>query len=243
MAIEVKHNFQSAKADSADASLIRPSSWNEAHKVIMGTAALVGRYTAGTGDAQEVGLGNGLQFTAGTLVVNQSQLTQLARLDGADFTGQVTALTQATANDTTRVATTAYVKANFSARLINAGFGMEGGGDLSANRTITLGLPSTLSASSSNDVSGYSHTHAVNTLSVVQDGTKQIGAGAVGSYAMLYTQVNSVASPDDVRSGGNLNYADADGGTGASPGGSWRCMSRSNAGTLGTRVSLWVRIS
>lgn len=47
-------------------------------------------------------------------------------------------------------------------RLLSAGNGLTGGGDLSANRTLTLGTPSTISASSTNTATGTSHTHAIS---------------------------------------------------------------------------------
>lgn len=53
-----------------------------------------------------------------------------------------------------------------STRAMTAGNGLTGGGDLSANRTIAMGTPSTLDASTINTVSAISHAHAVTTTSV-----------------------------------------------------------------------------
>jgi hypothetical protein len=47
-------------------------------------------------------------------------------------------------------------------RTITAGNGLTGGGDLSQNRTITLGNPGTLTGSTNNTATSNSHTHAVN---------------------------------------------------------------------------------
>lgn len=52
-------------------------------------------------------------------------------------------------------------KANSSIS-ISAGNGLTGGGTISANRTITLGTPSTITNSTTNSVSGTSHTHAID---------------------------------------------------------------------------------
>lgn len=49
-------------------------------------------------------------------------------------------------------------KANTATQVI-AGNGLSGGGNLSANRTLTLGIPSTLTSASTNSVSTTSHTH------------------------------------------------------------------------------------
>lgn len=48
-----------------------------------------------------------------------------------------------------------------TSRKITAGKGLTGGGDLSADRTINMGTPGTLSSSSTNAVTADSHTHAI----------------------------------------------------------------------------------
>lgn len=60
MPIEIKHPFQSAKADGPDTTRVQPSNWNAAHAITMATARLIGRTTAGAGDAEEVPVGAGL---------------------------------------------------------------------------------------------------------------------------------------------------------------------------------------
>lgn len=47
-------------------------------------------------------------------------------------------------------------------RRITAGNGLTGGGDLSVNRTLTLGTPGTLTPSTSNAVTASSHTHSID---------------------------------------------------------------------------------
>ena len=54
MAITVKHAFVSAKGDGSDATLVRPSNWNENHDLEMATNRIIGRLTAGPGDAEEI---------------------------------------------------------------------------------------------------------------------------------------------------------------------------------------------
>jgi hypothetical protein len=46
--------------------------------------------------------------------------------------------------------------------ILTAGNGLTGGGTLEANRTLALGIPSTLSTATTNAVSGTSHTHALS---------------------------------------------------------------------------------
>jgi len=47
-------------------------------------------------------------------------------------------------------------------RTITAGNGLSGGGSLNADRTLSLGTPSTLSAATSNSVTATSHAHAIS---------------------------------------------------------------------------------
>ncbi|WP_374365925.1 tail fiber protein [Stutzerimonas sp.] len=49
-----------------------------------------------------------------------------------------------------------------TSRQLTAGNGLTGGGTLAADRTLSLGTPGTLSGSTSNSVSGTSHTHALS---------------------------------------------------------------------------------
>lgn len=72
MAVQIKHRFQSLKADGNDTSLIRPSNWNDTHTLTMGGETLLGRASAGSGDAEEITLGPGLKFTGTMLHVDFS---------------------------------------------------------------------------------------------------------------------------------------------------------------------------
>lgn len=54
MTLSITHNFVSTKADGTDATLLRPSNWNEVHVIELASKTLVGRQTAGSGDAEEI---------------------------------------------------------------------------------------------------------------------------------------------------------------------------------------------
>jgi hypothetical protein len=69
MTVSLKHTFQSAKTDSADATLIQPSNWNEEHELTLATNKVLGRATAGTGAAEELSVGTALSVSGGTLAV------------------------------------------------------------------------------------------------------------------------------------------------------------------------------
>lgn len=90
-------------------------------------------------------------------------------------------------------------------RAITAGNGLTGGGDLSTNRTIALGTPSTISTASTNSSSGTTHTHLL-TLSAADIGAVDLSTlntrlGTSGNLGTLALQnANSVTI-----SGGTIN--------------------------------------
>jgi len=112
MTISIKHKFTSAKADGGDATLIRPSNWNDTHDLTMATASLIGRYSAGTGAAQELTVSSNLTLGSGVLDLSSTMLSTIngkAALASPAFTGTPTAPTPAVSDDSTKLATTAFV--------------------------------------------------------------------------------------------------------------------------------------
>ena len=75
-----------------------------------------------------------------------------------------------------------------AARNIVAGNGLTGGGNLTADRSMTLGTPGTLSGATNNAVQAESHTHAIATATEAVSGISEIAT---------QTEVN--AGEDDVR--------------------------------------------
>lgn len=92
--------------------------------------------------------------------------TMLSIVDGADWN---TNLTNIPANISSWAGIAPSSKANSSVS-ISAGNGLTGGGNLTANRTISLGTPGTLSGSTTNSVSSSSHTHALSANLKAWDG-------------------------------------------------------------------------
>lgn len=78
-----------------------------------------------------------------------------------------------------RNASTMLINASNSSKVnkninITAGNGLTGGGDLSANRTVSLGTPTTISSNSTNSVTANSHTHAIDTATTARAGIVQL---------------------------------------------------------------------
>lgn len=69
MAVEIKHKFQSSVPDGPNTGFVRPSNWNDTHNISMEGERLLGKPTAGAGDAVEIGLGAGLQFSSTNITV------------------------------------------------------------------------------------------------------------------------------------------------------------------------------
>ena len=92
-------------------------------------------------------------------------------------------------------ATTNAVRAD---RTISAGNGLTGGGNLTANRSIALGTPSSITSTTTNSVTSTSHTHAL-----VLPSTRNFG---IGAYALATVTSGSVAENGTV-SGNFLRYA------------------------------------
>lgn len=130
---------------------------------------------------------------------------------------------------------------------ISAGDGLSGGGNLTANRTISMGTPSSITATSTNSVTASSHTHEITEgtiRSLISDGS----VGAVGTYAMLRNNSSTLNTQGSTLSGSNLMYSPARGwGTvSGSPSGTWMCMGRAGGSGYNIseeRVTIWLRIS
>lgn len=87
MAVSLKHSKTSAQADGGNTALVQPSDWNAEHVLSQGTGKLLGRTTAGDGPTEEISVGSGLSFSAGSISVNFSGYAPLA---SPTFTGTAT---------------------------------------------------------------------------------------------------------------------------------------------------------
>lgn len=144
-----------------------------------------------TGDANKIVKGTEINDEFAAI---ETAIATKANSLSPTLTGTPLAPTAASGTSTTQIATTAFVTTadnaitaayeaaddEIEARTISAGNGLTGGGDLSSSRTLTLGTPSAINATSTNAVTATSHTHALDisgefTGSGVQDFTGSSG--------------------------------------------------------------------
>lgn len=107
------------------------------------------------------------------------------------------------ANKTTaRTNLDVFSKSEVNSKTISTGNGLTGGGDLSANRTISMGTPSTVGPATSNTASGTTHTHALDvtgnvailTGTIAHGGTIPLPSGYTEAQCKWTVSVNSATS-------------------------------------------------
>lgn len=81
-----------------------------------------------------------------------------------------------------------FSKSEVNNKNILSGAGLTGGGDLSANRTISMGTPSTVGPTTSNIASGTTHTHALDATGNVAVLTGTIAHGGTIPLPSGYTE-------------------------------------------------------
>lgn len=89
---------------------------------------------------------------------------------------------------TARTNLSVYSKSEVNSKTISAGNGLTGGGDLSADRTITLGTPITVGFGSGNTVTATQHTHALDVTSNVAVLTGYLNNGGTIPLPSEYTE-------------------------------------------------------
>lgn len=109
--------------------------------------------------------------------VSATKLQTARTIGGVSFDGttniNLPGVNAAGTQSTTGNAATATTATNCS-RSIVAGNGLSGGGDLTANRTVTLGTPTKITSSSTNSVTTTSHTHEIDNASTSVAGVVQL---------------------------------------------------------------------
>jgi len=106
MTISLKHTFASAKTDSADATLVQPSNWNQEHVLTAAAGKVLGRDTSGAGNVQElpisvtsagnVTIPNNFAVTGTTALTGAATLSSTLGVTGATILSSTLAVTGAT---------------------------------------------------------------------------------------------------------------------------------------------------
>lgn len=111
--------------------------------------------------------------------------------------------------NTARTNLDVFSKSEVNSKSISAGNGLTGGGDLSANRTISMGTPSTVGPSTTNAVSGTTHTHALDATGNVAILTGTISNGGTIPLPSGYSEAQCkwVAVPSNMSDDGNNDMA------------------------------------
>jgi hypothetical protein len=109
---------------------------------------------------------------------------------------------------TSNIQTQLNAKSNSSVT-ITAGNGVTGGGDLTANRTITLGTPSALSASSTNAVTTSSHTHSIDSTIARSATTISAGNGLTGGGDLSANRTLTVGAGSGISVGATTVAVDS----------------------------------
>ena len=81
------------------------------------------------------------------------------------------------------------VNATPTTRAVTAGVGLVGGGNLTSDRTISLGIPSTINATSTNSTTATSHTHYVDLAAILPTNVTNL----TGSRAFGVTYTNATS--------------------------------------------------
>lgn len=182
MPISLKHLFTSGKADGTDSTLVQPSNWNAEHVLQLAANRLVGRTTAGTGNAEEISVGAGLTFGSGSLSAN---ITSVAGRTGA------VVLTSA---DVSGVAPLA--SPTFTGTITGASMTLTGtlsGAAISGTTGAFTGAVSGASGAFTGAVSGSTVADAVGTLRPLVFGTAQATtSGTFKDFDTIPSWVNRV---------------------------------------------------
>ena len=125
-----------------------------------------------------------------------------------------------------------------NATAATAGNGLTGGGTLNAAFTMTLGTPTSISATSTNSVTSTSHTHAIDDSALVSTGMAGLAYGDVGTYS--FGRPTSTIAANGTVAGSSLRASDDSGSAGGVFAGTWRNMGDSVASTQAT---VFLRIS
>jgi hypothetical protein len=175
MAITVKHSKVSLIPDGDDASVVRPSDWNDDH-VLTGTIPVD---NGGTGASTLTGYvkGNGTAAMTASATVPSTDITGLGTMSAQNANS-----VNITGGSISGTTVAGYVPTTTT---ITAGTGLTGGGDLSANRTLAI---------ANTAVTAAAYGSASKTLTATVNAQGQLTALADTNIAITNTQVSGLGT-------------------------------------------------
>jgi hypothetical protein len=175
MAITVKHSKVSLIPDGDDASVVRPSDWNDDH-VLTGTIPVD---NGGTGASTLTGYvkGNGTAAMTASATVPSTDITGLGTMSAQNANS-----VNITGGSISGTTVAGYVPTSTT---ITAGTGLTGGGDLSANRTLAI---------ANTTVTAAAYGSASKTLTATVNAQGQLTALADTNIAITNTQVSGLGT-------------------------------------------------
>jgi hypothetical protein len=191
MAITVKHKFVSAIPDAGDPTIVQPSNWNDDHE-LTGTIPVA---NGGTGASTLTGYvkGNGTAAMTASATVPSTDITGLGTMSAQDANS-----VNITGGSITGTTVAGYVPTTTS---ITAGTGLTGGGDLSANRTLSI---------SNTTVTAAAYGSSSKTLTATVNAQGQLTALADTNIAIANTQVSGLGTASTRDAGVALGVATLD---------------------------------
>jgi len=166
--------------------------------------------------------------------INEGQLDLSSAILGAS----ATAVTQASPDNSTSIATTAFVKNQAYAAIADPTFT----GDPKAP-TATPGDNDTSIATTAFVTAAVSAGGGAPTTGEVLSATAGASAGAVGTYAFGIEGTFGSTTFGTLRAGNTIGRANADGGNSGSLSGTWRCLGYVLSGSPSAQTTLWLRVS
>ena len=191
MAITVKHSKVSTIPDGDDASVVRPSDWNDDH-VLTGTIPVD---NGGTGASTLTGYvkGNGTAAMTASATVPSTDITGLGTMSAQNANS-----VNITGGSISGTTVGGYVPTTTT---ITAGTGLTGGGDLSANRTLAI---------ANTTVTAAAYGSASKTLTATVNAQGQLTALADTNIAITNTQVSGLGTASTKDAGAALGVATLD---------------------------------
>lgn len=267
MTLSITHKFLSAKADSSDGSLVRPSNWNDEHKITMAAQTLLGRGVASDGNAGEISTSADFDISANKLSLSDAFNTSFNRKANKNTLveeqpalninhwsgGNWVAVYNTNSTDADKNGRISFADFKTAGRIVDWDVKVIGGNGLynsnahetlNSDVTIHMITPATLTSTTTNNAPDTTtgHTHDIDTLDVARDGCGSFDFNTIGSAALMRLDSGPIRDPGFTTAGSNLKWASAAAGVTVVNSGTWMLHGWCNPGTDSNGISVWMRI-